>query len=510
MTALSTPANNRKLVDVSVLMPFFNHGTNLAENVKTTLADLNSLLQLSYELIVVDDGSTDETYQEACRIASANPRVSVLRLDSNSGKGAALRMGFAASRGGLICFLDGDLQISARHIPRFIEYMRLESADVVVASKRHPLSSVDYPRTRRILSRCYQILTSIAFGLPLTDTQAGLKLFRRRVLEQVFPKALVKRYAFDVELLSNAHRLGYRIVEAPIEISGEGIYKSHVDLAAVWRMFYDTLGIFYRMHIRGYYDGISEEIPSFRKIALVGQRPESLATARYLTSKGFETCVVPFAGAGSTESVTHEFRGEDPSLTFVCVGDLDEKRIDPQPQRLDPYLNVLARMLGRSAGYKCFVFAGPLYPGTTQEIIVPHLESHSQKRVEKDFDVVVLPSFEDMEHILPQSRRPQPLVVGSTSLKGIESLSGVLREFEPMMLRTDPTVAEVVQHLRKLERSDEHSLAERILDVCASADIDAARLIRTTNLWWNGESIKGSSENGNLQPPASSRQHDQT
>lgn len=171
MAALSTFANNRKLVDLSVIMPFFNHGANLAENVKTTLADLNSLLHLSYELVVLDDGSTDATYQQACRIASSNPLVSVLRLDANSGKGAALQMGFAASRGGLISFLDGDLQISARHIPRFIEYMRLEAADVVVASKRHPLSVVDYPRTRRILSRSYQLLTSALFGVPLTDTQ---------------------------------------------------------------------------------------------------------------------------------------------------------------------------------------------------------------------------------------------------------------------------------------------------------------------------------------------------
>ncbi len=506
MTALSTSANERKLVDLSVLMPFFNHGANLAENVKTTLADLNSLLQLSYELIVVDDGSTDATYQEACRIASANPHVSVVRLDSNSGKGAALRTGFAASRGGLICFLDGDLQISARHIPRFIEYMRLERADVVVASKRHPLSSVDYPRTRRILSRSYQILTSIAFGLPLTDTQAGLKLFRRRVLEQVFPKALVKRYAFDAELLSNAHRLGYRIVEAPIEISGEGIYKSHVDLAAVWRMFYDTLGIFYRMHIRGYYDGTSEEVPPSRKVAVVGPGPESLVTVRHLTSKGFETGAVRFARAGSVESVYREFDGEDPAFAFVCVGNLDEVCVDPQPQCLDPYLDVLARMLGRSAGYKCFAFTAPLYPGTTEDVIVPYLESHSQKMIEKDFDVVVLPSFEDIEHILPQSRQPQPLVVGSTGLKGIEALSGVLREFEPVMLRTEPTIAEAALLVRRLVRSNEHSLAGKILDVCTAADVDVERVIRTANIWWDGAALSGNPEDRTPPPPASKRQ----
>ena len=109
-----------------------------------------------------------------------------------------------------------------------------------------------------------------------------------------------------------------------------------------------------------------------------------------------------------------------------------------------------------------------------------------------------------MEHILPQSRQPQPLVVGSTSLKGIEALSGILREFEPMMLRTEPTTAEVVQYVRKLARSNEHSLAEKILDVCAS--IDAAHVIRTANLWWKSHSISGHSNNGDPQTPASIRQ----
>src|SRR3990172_3660126 len=488
MTALSTSANSRKLVDLSVLMPFFNHGANLAENVKTTLADLNSLLQLSYELIVVDDGSTDATYEEACRIASANPRVSVLRMDSNSGKGAALRMGFAASRGGLICFLDGDLQISARHIPRFIEYMRLESADVVVASKRHPLSVVDYPRPRRILSRSYQLLISTLFGVPLTDTQAGLKLFRREVLERIFQKALVKRYAFDVELLANVHRLGYRIAEAPVEITGQKTYQSHVDLAAVRRMFHDTMGIFYRMYIRGYYDAVPNDHPSGREVVVIGRRSESvLATARFLTAKEVTAHPVPFTDADSMEATLQEFDIHDPAITFVCLDDLGRKPGEEDIRRLNPYLDILAYALGRSQDYKCFAFAGALYPGTTMKTIVPYLEGHSQKRIGKDFDVIVLPSFDEVGQIFPQSQQPLPLPIGSTSLNAVSALSRVMREFVPVMIRMDPSTAEAAHYVQRLIRSEATPVSSQILDICNSDDVDLERILRFTGVSRNGD-----------------------
>jgi len=248
-------------VDLSVLMPCYNNGTSVATNIGTVLRDLEMVLPLTFELVVIDDGSTDGTHEEARRAVARDPRVRLVRVPSNSGKGAALRSGFDVSQGDLVCFLDGDLQISARNIPRFIEYLRLEAVDVVVSSKRHPLSTVDYPRTRRILSRWFQLLTTTLFGLPLTDTQAGLKVFRREVLERIIPRSLVKRYAFDVELLSNVHRLGYRITEAPIRIHARRTYESHVNLRAVMRMFRDTMGIFYRMYITRYYDRIDPPKP---------------------------------------------------------------------------------------------------------------------------------------------------------------------------------------------------------------------------------------------------------
>ncbi len=474
--------NGQNLVDLSVLMPCYNEGLNLARNVERALRDLDLLVQQTYELILIDDGSTDGTYAQTRRIASMDSHVKVLRADSNAGKGAALQSAFEVSTGTLICFLDGDLQISARHIPRFIEYMRLEQADVVIASKRHPLSFVDYPRTRHILSRCYQLLITTLFGLPLTDTQAGLKLFRREVLERIFPRALVKRYAFDVEVLVNAHRLGYRIFEAPIDISGGPVFKSHVDLAAVRRMLHDTMGIFFRMYIRHYYDQPRSQVSPVHQVAVLGQESETLALAQYLAGRGVKARLFPFMEADSGDVALQRFVEEAFDLTFVCLGAPENVVRGGEDERIRPYLNLLARMIAVSGGYRCVAFLGQLQPGSTVRTIMPYLERAAQKRIERDFDVVVLPSVEELRQIEPQSRHPDPLLVGFTGLRGFSAISRILRELEPVMTRTDPTTAEVAYHVQRLVRANAQPLAREILDMCNATGADPNLVFRSSNI----------------------------
>ena len=97
------------------------------------------------------------------------------------------------------------------------------------------------------------MLVRALFGLPVRDTQTGIKLFKRAVLERVLPRILVKRFAFDLELLANAHHFGYRIVEAPVTLNFRRVC-SRLRISAVWNVFLDTLAIFYRMRILHYYD----------------------------------------------------------------------------------------------------------------------------------------------------------------------------------------------------------------------------------------------------------------
>lgn len=242
-------------------MPCYNECKTIRKNIFKTVNTLKNSNNGSYELIVIDDGSSDKTFKEIIAGARDNDFVKSIQLKENQGKGRALREGFQYAEGKYICFLDGDLDIHPRLIKTFFDYMAEKNADVVIGSKRHPLSKVIYPIHRKILSFGYQSFIKILFRLSIMDSQVGIKLFKRKVLDEVFPRILVKDYAFDIELLVNAHRNGYKIVEAPIEMDFQtaGI-TSEVSPFAYISMFIDTCAIFYRTNILRYYDNGFKDI----------------------------------------------------------------------------------------------------------------------------------------------------------------------------------------------------------------------------------------------------------
>jgi glycosyltransferase involved in cell wall biosynthesis len=228
---------------VSIIIPARDEEKAILKCLNETIAVMDSA-GFSYELIVVDDGSKDHTYEVAEEIARKIRRVKVLRCNLNLGKGYAVKKGFSKASGNLVMYMDADLSIHPKQIPTFIS--RMKDADIVVGSKRHPRSQIKYPLHRRFLSRCFNLLVRAMFKLRISDTQAGFKLFRREVLKEVLPRVLVKRYAFDVELLVNAYKRGYKMVEAPITVRhGE---KERMTIRDVLRMVIDLLAIFYRLH----------------------------------------------------------------------------------------------------------------------------------------------------------------------------------------------------------------------------------------------------------------------
>ena len=207
---------------------------------------------LNYELIVVNDGSQDSTYEEILRYTQAtNCKLKLVNNHHNHGKGFAIRHGCKYATGRLITFLDADLDIAPDQIAVFLEYMRNSKADVVIGSKRHPCSNLHYPVMRRFLSIGYSILVKLLFQLSVTDTQAGLKLAKRGVLQEILGKVVVKKYAFDLELLVNAHNCGYKIVEAPVTVKFRCKF-GRIRLRDMLRMVLDTAAIFYRLRILKY------------------------------------------------------------------------------------------------------------------------------------------------------------------------------------------------------------------------------------------------------------------
>ena len=240
---------------ISVVMPAYHLAATIADNVRC-VRDLLAGAGLRFEIVAVDDGSADGTGEAVQAVAAESPEtVRAVVLPANGGKGNALRRGFAESHGSHVLLLDGDLDLLPEAIGGFFEVMEREGADIVIGSKRHPASVTDYPLRRRIASRVYYGLVSLLVGLPVTDTQTGMKLFRREALQYAFDRMLVKRFAFDLELLSIAYGHGYKVAEAPIRMHfGEKL--GSLTPANVKSVMTDTLAVFYRLRVIRYYQHV--------------------------------------------------------------------------------------------------------------------------------------------------------------------------------------------------------------------------------------------------------------
>jgi glycosyltransferase involved in cell wall biosynthesis len=258
---------------------------------------------LTYEIVPVDDGSSDGTSAVLRDWASAGDgdvRRPVI-LDRNLGKGGALKAGFRASRGELIMLLDGDLEILPGYMQGFLDVMDAEKSDIVIGSKRHSKSRVRYPWHRRLASSVYFSLVRFFIGMPISDTQTGMKLFKREVLDEALSRMLVKAYAFDLELLSIAYGRGAKIAEAPVAIKfGKGF--GALSFRTVKQMFSDLLAVFYRLRILNYYAHVEVPPPMDGKplISVVIACPngswmldECLDALERQTYREFEVIVLP-------------------------------------------------------------------------------------------------------------------------------------------------------------------------------------------------------------------------
>lgn len=237
-------------LDFTLVVPFYNPGSRLSKHI-SEIIDVLSLSEISYEVLAVSDGSTDHSEEQLTTIASE--RLTLVRLDKNQGKGAALRAGLSQGRGKYLGFIDGDGDLPAKLLSNLVEIIDREHPDIIFGSKRHPRSEVVYPPLRRIYSWGYQQLNRALFHLPIRDTQTGVKVIRRDVLAAALPRMVEKRFAFDLELFVVARQQGFRnFVEMPVVI-GER-FSSTVSLSSVRDMLVDTFAIFYRLRMLRFYD----------------------------------------------------------------------------------------------------------------------------------------------------------------------------------------------------------------------------------------------------------------
>lgn len=283
-------------------MPAYGLETVIERNIETVCRLLEG--NIPFEVLPVDDGSRDGTAAAIRRAAARDPdHVHPVFVQVNAGKGNALKCGFAAARGSHILLLDADLDLDPVRITTFFDIMAEKQAAIVIGSKRHPDSVIDYPWHRRLSSVIYYTIVRLLIGLPISDTQTGMKLFTREALAWSFERMLVKTFAFDLEVLSIAHAQGYTVAEAPIEMHfGEKI--GCLSWTNVKQVMIDTLAIFYRLRILRYYDSVEiappPEKPLFVSVVIACPGPspyltECLDALALQTCPHFEVLVLPDA-----------------------------------------------------------------------------------------------------------------------------------------------------------------------------------------------------------------------
>ena len=245
----------RMTASISIVIPAYNEAARLSNTLNTVVRYLGEQWAGS-ELIVVDDGSSDNT-AELSRQALENSgpvRTSVISYKSNLGKGRAVRLGLLAARGDVTLFSDADLSTPITETPKLIEPILRNECDVTFGSRalERSLIGVHQPWRREQGGRIFNLVVRLATGLPFWDTQCGFKAFKMKVCRPLVEAATVDRFGFDVELLYLAYRAGLRLKEIPVRWDHNEGSKVNV-LSDSFKML-SEVGLIRQQARRGVYD----------------------------------------------------------------------------------------------------------------------------------------------------------------------------------------------------------------------------------------------------------------
>lgn len=205
---------NQAKTDISVVIPAYNEARRLPKTLKI-ISDFFANKKYYYEIIVVDDGSTDKTVQKAKDLHLK--RLKVLSYKINRGKGYAVNYGVSRAGGEFIIFADADNSTPFEQIEKLLEFKA--DKDVIIGSRYLKDSSIiiKQPLSRRIAARFGNLLIRIILLPRLKDTQCGFKMFRKKAAREIFSRQTIWRWGFDIEILYIAKKLRYRIKEVPVE-----------------------------------------------------------------------------------------------------------------------------------------------------------------------------------------------------------------------------------------------------------------------------------------------------
>ena len=289
-----------KLSKISVIIPAYDkRKLDLGNFVDKVSKEVLSIAE-DVEIVIVCLKDDVVIYSEALSLSKDNENISIVEHDPKIGKEYAyLLEGFKKSRSEYILYVDPHSKLNLNALSGFRKAIKKDKVDIVIGSKHHANSKVDYSDFRKKVGKIYYLFVRHFLGLNVYDLQTGMKLYKRDVLKKVIPLIVTKKYAFDLEVLTCANHLGYKIAEAPVEIDKSYEFEK-LSLPLIYHAAIDTLAVFYRLRFLKFYDRKIPQLKETPKVSIViavkeynQNLEECLKKCREIDYPDYEIIVLP-------------------------------------------------------------------------------------------------------------------------------------------------------------------------------------------------------------------------
>jgi len=226
----------------SIVIPAFNEGTRLGPTLEKVLGYVHAQ-KWDAEIIVVNDGSRDNTADIVRSFAAKDPALRLVENPGNRGKGYSVRNGMLNARGQIVLFSDADLSSPIEEAPKLFQALEA-GADIAIGSRwlRAETQTQRQPLHRQLFGRIFNLMLRITLGLKFKDTQCGFKAFKQSAVQKIFPLQKIERWGFDPEILFLARKFGFKVQEIPVAWGHSGETRIN-PLLDGFRMFVEMLRV---------------------------------------------------------------------------------------------------------------------------------------------------------------------------------------------------------------------------------------------------------------------------
>ena len=244
---------------LSIIIPAYNEEARIQATLESVSLYM-SKQNYDYEIIVVNDGSTDRTVDVVENVITQTPHVRLIDNKNNHGKGWVVRKGMLSAQGKYRLFMDADGSSNIENLEKLLPLAVSGKYDIVAGSRRieGAIVEMDQSFLRSMLGTVFRTAVRLAVPTGVVDSQNGFKLFTARAAEEIFPRERIFTWAFDVEVLAIAKLLKFSVKEVPIHWVNDD--RSHVTMKGMLTMLAEVVEIRIRLWMGAYYSKVAEEI----------------------------------------------------------------------------------------------------------------------------------------------------------------------------------------------------------------------------------------------------------